>query len=417
MTTPAGGNHQLRRLAVLIAIAFVDMVGFMLVLPLLPFYALKLHATPFQIGLIYSAFSIAQIMSAPVWGRVSDRYGRRPSLLVGLFASAAAYIVFGFADSLWLLFASRFVQGAGGGTTGVAQAYVADTVEPSQRARALGWLSSATAAAMVIGPIIGTLGGRMGRHAPGLIAAALCLANAAFAFYWLPESRKKDGLGAHPAAGKSLWEPAWQAIRHPTGASARLLWIYGVGMLAFSSLTAVLPLYLNAEFHITEKTFGYFLTYFGVMSIIMRIILLGPIVERVGELWTMRLGCLSLVIGCAAYPLVPDLWILAAFVMPLVPIGTALLFPSTTSLLSGRTPSRELGTVMGVAQTFAGLARVAAPLIATAAFQRLGHAAPFFIAGGIVALVGLLAFRVEVQPPTLKTAPAPAPAPASETTA
>jgi len=141
---------------------------------------------------------------------------------------------------------------------------------------------------------------------------------------------------------------------------------------------------------------------------------LGPIVERVGELWTMRLGCLSLVIGCAAYPIVPDLWILAAFVMPLVPIGTALLFPSTTSLLSGRTPSRELGTVMGVAQTFAGLARVAAPLIATAAFQRLGHPAPFFIAGGIVALVGLLAFRVEVQPPTLKAAPAPAPA--SETT-
>jgi MFS family permease len=268
---------------------------------------------------------------------------------------------------------------------------------------------------MVIGPVIGTLGGRMGRHAPGLIAAALCLANAGFAFYWLPESRKKDGSGAYPAAGKSLWEPAWQAIRHPTGASARLLWIYGVGMLAFSSLTAVLPLYLNAQFHITEKTFGYFLTYFGVMSIIMRVILLGPIVERVGELWTMRLGCLSLVIGCAAYPIVPDLWILAAFVMPLVPIGTALLFPSTTSLLSGRTPSRELGTVMGVAQTFAGLARVAAPLIATAAFQRLGHPAPFFIAGGIVALVGLLAFRVEAQPPTLKTAPAPVPA--SESTA
>ena len=411
MTAPGGANHQLRRLGVLIAIAFVDMVGFMLVLPLLPFYALQLHATPFQIGLIYSAFSIAQIMSAPVWGRVSDRYGRRPALLSGLLAAAAAYVVFGFADSLWLLFASRFVQGAGGGTTGVAQAYVADTVEPSQRARALGWLSSATAAAMVIGPVIGTLGGRLGQHAPGLIAAALCLANAAFAFYWLPESRRKDGSGGHAAIGKPLWEPAWQAIRHPTRPVARLLWIYGVGMLAFSSLTAVLPLFLNAEFHITEKTFGYFLTYFGVLSIIMRVILLGPIVERVGELWTMRLGCLALIIGCAAYPLVPDLWVLAAVVMPLVPIGTALLFPSTTSLLSARTPKRELGTVMGVAQTFAGLARIAAPLMATAAFQHLGYPAPFFIAGGIVALVGLLAFRVEVQPPTLNPAPAPAQAP------
>lgn len=409
MTATASRNDQLRRLGVLIAIAFVDMVGFMLVLPLLPFYALDLHATPFQIGLIYSAFSIAQIMSAPVWGRVSDRYGRRPALLAGLLAAAAAYVVFGFADSLWLLFASRFVQGAGGGTTGVAQAYVADTVEPSQRARALGWLSSATAAAMVIGPVIGTLGGRLGQRAPGLIAAALCVANAAFAYYWLPESRRKDGSGAHAAVHKPLWQPGWQAIRHPTRPVARLLWIYGVGMLAFSSLTAVLPLFLNAEFHVTERTFGYFLTYFGVLSIIMRVILLGPIVERVGELWTMRLGCLSLIVGCAAYPLMSDLRVLAAVVMPLVPIGTALLFPSTTSLLSGRTAKRELGTVMGVAQTFAGLARVAAPLMATAAFQNLGHPAPFFIAGGIVALVGLLAFRVEVQPPTLNTAAAQAP--------
>lgn len=409
MTATASRNDQLRRLGVLIAIAFVDMVGFMLVLPLLPFYALDLHATPFQIGLIYSAFSIAQILSAPVWGRVSDRYGRRPALLIGLLAAAAAYVVFGFADSLWLLFASRFVQGAGGGTTGVAQAYVADTVEPSQRARALGWLSSATAAAMVIGPVIGTLGGRLGQRAPGLIAAALCVANAAFAYYWLPESRRKDGSGAHAAVQNPLWQPGWQAIRHPTRPVARLLWIYGVGMLAFSSLTAVLPLYLNAEFHVTERTFGYFLTYFGVLSIIMRVILLGPIVERVGELWTMRLGCLSLIVGCAAYPLVSDLRVLAAVVMPLVPIGTALLFPSTTSLLSGRTAKSELGTVMGVAQTFAGVARVAAPLMATAAFQNLGHPAPFFIAGGIVALVGLLAFRVEVQPPTLNTAAAQAP--------
>lgn len=409
MTAPGSRNDQLRRLSVLIAIAFVDMVGFMLVLPLLPFYALDLHATPFQIGLIYSAFSIAQIMSAPVWGRVSDRYGRRPALLIGLLAAAAAYVVFGFADSLWLLFASRFVQGAGGGTTGVAQAYVADTVEPSQRARALGWLSSATAAAMVIGPVIGTLGGQLGQRAPGLIAAALCVANAAFAFYWLPESRRKDGSGAHAAVQKPLWQPGWQAIRHPTRPVARLLWIYGVGMLAFSSLTAVLPLFLNAQFHVTERTFGYFLTYFGVLSIIMRVILLGPIVERVGELWTMRLGCLSLIVGCAAYPLVSDLRVLAAVVMPLVPIGTALLFPSTTSLLSGRTAKNELGTVMGVAQTFAGLARIAAPLMATAAFQSLGHPAPFFIAGAIVALVGLLAFRVEVQPPSLNAAAAQAP--------
>ena len=118
----------------------------MIILPLLPFYATRLAATPEMVGLLIASFSIAQLLAAPVWGRVSDRYGRRPALLIGLGASTVAYAVFGLADAVWLLFASRVVQGAGGGTTGVAQAYVADTVAPNDRARALGWLSSATAA-------------------------------------------------------------------------------------------------------------------------------------------------------------------------------------------------------------------------------------------------------------------------------
>ena len=142
MTPPANGNRaKFRRLAVLIAVNFVDMMGFMIVLPLLPFYALRLHATPETVGQLIASFSIALLLAVPVWGRVSDRYGRRPALLIGLSASAMAYVVFGFADSVWLLFASRVVQGAGGGTTGVAQAYVADTMEPNDRARALGWRS------------------------------------------------------------------------------------------------------------------------------------------------------------------------------------------------------------------------------------------------------------------------------------
>jgi MFS family permease len=128
---------QFRRLAVLIAVAFVDMIGFMIVLPLLPFYALKLNASPEIIGQLIASFSVAQLLAAPLWGRMSDRYGRRPALLIGLSASAAAYVVFGFATSVWLLFLSRIVQGAGGGLTGVAQAYVADSIEPGGSLRRL----------------------------------------------------------------------------------------------------------------------------------------------------------------------------------------------------------------------------------------------------------------------------------------
>jgi multidrug resistance protein len=386
---------QFRRLAVLIAVNFVDMIGFMIVLPLLPFYALKLQATPETIGRLIASFSVAQLVAAPIWGRVSDRYGRRPALLIGLSASAAAYVVFGLAHSVWLLFLSRLVQGAGGGTTGVAQAYVADTVDSADRARALGWLSAATSAGVMLGPAIGSFAAHFGQAAPGMIAAALCLTNVFFAWKWLPESHKEPS--AAPVRGrKPMWHPAWMALRHPGTPIARLLWIYGVGMIAFASMTSVLALYLGAEFAIDEKSIGYIFLYVGVLSFVMRSLLLGPIVDRIGETWAMRIGTLLLVLGLALYPLPRDLWTLAA-VIPLVPIGTALLFPATTSLMSRYSEPGELGTTMGVAQTFAGLARVLAPILATITFQRLGHGWPFFVAGGFVALVGIMAFQMDVH--------------------
>src|SRR5205809_4724394 len=165
---------QLRRLSLLIAACCVDMIGFAMVLPLLPFYALELNASPVVIGMIISSFSVAQLLSSPVWGRVSDRYGRRPALLIGLSASAIAYLVFAFAGSIWLLLLSRVVQGAGGGTVGVIQAYVADSVEQKNRAKALGWLSAATNVGVAIGPVIGSVALlKFGSRGPGLTAATL----------------------------------------------------------------------------------------------------------------------------------------------------------------------------------------------------------------------------------------------------
>jgi MFS family permease len=393
MTPPTNGNRaRLRRLSVLIFVCFVDAIGFMIILPLLPFYATRLHATPETVGRLIAAFSIAQLISAPVWGRVSDRYGRRPALLIGLSASAVAYAVFGFADAVWLLFASRLVQGAGGGTTGVAQAYVADTVEPKDRARALGWLSSATAAGVILGPAIGSFAFNLGPAAPGLVASVLCLVNVAFAWKWLAESRpgqRRDGA----AARRPLWHPAWLVLRHPAQPVPRLIWIYGIGMLAFSAMTSVLSLYLQSAFGLTEKTIGPIFAYVGVLSLVMRSVLLGPIVDRLGESWTMRAGTLLLAAGLLLYPIPHSLWALAA-VIPLVPIGTALLFPATTSLMSRYTDSRELGTTMGVAQTFAGVSRVVAPLLATTIFQRIGHEWPFYVAGGVVALAGALTLQI-----------------------
>lgn len=394
-------RDQLRRLSVLIAIALVDMIGFAIIFPILPFYVLDLKATPFMVGVLTAAFSAAQILSAPVWGRVSDRYGRRPALLIGLLASAIAYVVFGLAVSVWLLLLSRLIQGAGGGTTGVAQAYITDSVEPGSRARALGWLSAATSAGVMIGPVLGSAAAHWGREAPGFVAAALCLLNALFAWRWLPESRVPHE-GPHKAR-KPLWHAAAHVFQNPSEPAPRMIWIYGVGMLAFSALTSVLALFLGARFGVTATSIGPYFLYVGGLSVVLRSLLLGPIVDRIGETWAMRIGALALVVGLLLYPLATSIPMLLC-IMPLVPIGTALLFPATTSLIAANAEPGETGTVMGVAQMWAGMARVIAPLFATAAFQRAVWM-PFVLGAAIVAVVTVLAFRVPVVPPRRKRAP------------
>lgn len=388
----------MKRISVLMATAFVDMMGGAMIFPLLPFYALNLHAAPWMIGWMIASFWIAQLASSPLWGRVSDRYGRRPALLVGLSASALGFLVFAFAVTPWMLVLSRLVQGAGGGTTGVAQAYVGDAIEPKDRAKALGWLSAATNAGVMIGPAIGSLATNMGMAAPGLIAATLCLGNVWYAWRWLPESAPHKRKGepqavTPPAARRPVGAVVWEVFKTPKADVPRLVWIYAVGMLGFMSMTGVLALYLGKVFGVTEKTIGIFFVYTGGLSLVMRALILGKMVERFGETGVMRMGAVMLALGLASIPLAPSVLALAG-VIALIPIGTALLFPATSALVTHRAPKEELGQVLGVQQAFGAVARIIAPIWATAAFQALGVGVPFYIAGVVVAVVGLLAFGV-----------------------
>jgi MFS family permease len=391
-----------RRLTILIAVACIDLMGGAMVFPLIPFYALHLNISPLKIGVIMSSFFVAQLISAPLWGRISDRYGRRPALLIGLGALGIGYAIFGIANSMWLLLLSRVVQGAGGGTTGVTQAYVADTVAPKDRARSLAWLSAGTNVGTMLGPVIGSWAAYRGQYAPGMLAAALCALNFIFAWGWLPESRKP---GQTSARRKPAWHGVWQVLRHPSGVAQRLTLIYAIGMFGMSCMQASLGLYLSATFGITEHTIGYFFVYTNVFNVIMRSALIGPIVDRLGEPRTMRLGIGSLVLGLATYPLAPNLWLLAV-VIPLIPIGAALLFPATTALLSKATHEAELGFAMGIAQTFAGISRLIAPVSSTALFDYVGHRSPFLIAAAIVMSGSLLALQVERQPVAVAAAEA-----------
>lgn len=389
----------MKRISVLMATAFVDMLGVAMVFPLVPFYALRLKAEPWMIGWIIAAFSIAQLASSPLWGRVSDRYGRKPALMVGLGASSIAFVIFAFAGAWWILMLSRIVQGAGGGTTGVVQAYVGDAVEPKDRAKALGWISAATNAGVMIGPALGSLATNISTEAPGLIAALICLLNVYFAWRWLPESKPGKG-GNAPRASidaarmRSVREVVWDVIARPRGDVPRLVWIYAVGMLGFNAMNSVLALYLGYRFGVTEKTIGLFFLYIGALSLVMRAVVLGRVVDRLGETGVMRIGSLALVAGLALIPAPHIVWLFAV-VIALIPIGTALLFPATSALVTHRAPKAELGQVLGVQQAFGGVARVTAPIVATAVFQGAGPTVPFFLASAIVAIASVLAFRIQ----------------------
>jgi len=380
------------KLAVLIVTNFVDMVGLLMIIPLMPFYAREMGGGALVVSILMSAFTAAQLISAPWWGRFSDKYGRRPALLVGLTAAGIAYIVFAFANSIWLLLLSRVVQGAGGGTVGVIQAYVTDSVEPGNRAKALGWLSAATNVGVAIGPAIGSAALRLGSHGPGLTAAALCAVNIFFAWKFLRESR--DMTEAHAKKPRASRTVIAHVITHASEPAPRLIWIYAIAMGAFSGLMAILALFLADRFGVTKDRIWIFYTYVGAISVVTRAGILGRMVDRYGEAYLSRIGLTMLATGLASLPLARG-YISLAISVALIPLGTAFTFPCVTSMLSRVISSAERGLYMGVQQTFGGLGRVLVPLWAGFAYDHLGRSVPMYTSAALVAGVIALGFGID----------------------
>ncbi|MEO7040767.1 MAG: MFS transporter [Gemmatimonadaceae bacterium] len=377
-------SAALGRLTALIITAFVDMVGLLMIIPLMPYYARNFGASALMVAMLMSAFTAAQLLAAPFWGRVSDRYGRRPALLVGLGAACIAYVVFAFANTIWLLLLSRVVQGAGGGTTGVVQAYVADAVEPEERAKALGWISAATNVGVALGPPVGAFALTLFNvHGPGLIAAALCLFNIGFAWRYLSESRDMvEAKAVTPRRGAS-WAAVKQVFTHSKEAAPRLIWVYAIGIGAFQGITAILALFLDDKFGITADRIWVIFTFMGTISVITRAGILGKAVDRWGEVKLSHIGLVMLALGLAAFPLMPT-YVSLYLAVTLIPLGTAFTFPCVTSLLSRVISRNERGLYMGVQQTFGGLARVVVPLFAGYTYDHFGHSIPFYVSSALV---------------------------------
>ncbi len=420
------------RLFTLMATAFVDMVGLLMIIPLLPFYVKELGGSGIDLfglhfgigiisGFIVAAFTIAQLLSAPMWGRFSDRTGRRPVLLIALGAAGIAYLIFGFAHSLFVLFLSRLVQGAGGGTVGVIQAYVADSTDPKDRARALGWLSATTNLGVALGPVLGSfaiaLGKRdvmpgpgtleLGRAMPGIMAAGLCALNMIFVARYLKESR--DFTEPHALGEKrpTSRQAIWRVISHSSEPASRLIWIYAISIGAFQGSFSVLALFLNARFQVTEQTIGYFFMYIGSISVFARVLLLGRAVDWLGEANLSRLGLVLLAGGVLGMPLSRNLGMLA-FAVALIPLGTAFTFPCVTALLSRVIAPTERGLYMGMQQTYGGVARIIAPLFFGWAFDSIGVSSPYFFSSAIIIATISLGFGLDQYArPRLAVVPEP----------
>jgi DHA1 family tetracycline resistance protein-like MFS transporter len=390
---------------VLFLIVLIDLIGFGLVIPLLPFYAERFSATPQQVTILLATFSAMQMLAAPILGRLSDRAGRRVVLMTSMSAAALAYLWLAFADALWMLFAARALAGICAGNIAAAQAYIADVTPPEKRARGMGMIGAAFGLGFIIGP---ALGGVLAGHdlatanlrAPGLLACGLSVVALLGVLFVLKESLP---AGLPPRPRKSRLVALRDALARRS--LARLLVVFFLAILAFGGMEATFALWAMAQFGWGPAQIGYIFTYIGVLSAVMQGGLIGRLTARFGEEKLLVAGLALIALGLLALPAAHDLPMLVVAVSGLA-LGMGAMQPSLNSLISRRAGAEEQGEVLGVAQSVASLSRVLGPLLAGALFAGLGRDSPFLAGMVLVVVAAALSWRL---PPTASSA-APRPA-------
>jgi MFS transporter, DHA1 family, tetracycline resistance protein len=376
-------------LIVLTLTAFVDMLGFSIILPVLPYYAETYGASPTVVGLLFASYSLMQFFFAPVWGSISDRVGRKPILVMGLLGACVGLVIFGLATSLIVLFASRVFAGIMAATVPVAQAYAADVTEPEHRAKAMGMLGAAIGLGFVCGPAIGGVLATFGRGVPAFVAAGIAFVNAIWTIVALKESLK-------PQIRSDRWLPI-QALRTiwRKPAIVLLLAVFFVNVFAFAAMEATFALLVEDVFYPglphseLARRVGYFLGFAGVIMVIVQGGLLGRLVDRFGEARLIPVGLAFIIGGLVIMPLLPTFgWVLVS--LAFLSIGVALIRPNAFSIMSRLVSSEVQGGVLSIGQALGSLARAAGPAWGGWMYHTMGSSAPFLYGSGItgVALLG-----------------------------
>lgn len=354
-------------LVVIFTTVFIDLLGFGIVIPVLPFYAegTQFNATPRTVGLLFASYSVMQLLFSPVLGRLSDKYGRRPVLLISIIGTGIGFLILGFATTLWMLFVGRILDGISGGNISTAQAYVADITTKEDRAQGMGLLGAAFGLGFIFGPAIGGILSRWGIHVPFLFAAGLCFANAILLFFTLPETVTPDHPARVSAARGRGFTQLINSLKQPR--LGFILTIYFLFIVAFSIMTTSFSLYTMFRFGYGAHHNGYLFAYVGLVAVIIQGVLIGRLVKRFGELWLVIVGALFFAVSLFAVPFVgPNAGGLLALLIGggIFSLGNSLSTPALNSLASKSVGAAEQGSVLGVTQSVASLARAVGPSIA-----------------------------------------------------
>lgn len=369
-------------LLIIFVTVLIDLIGFGIVLPLLPFYAESFGATALLVGLLSTSFSLMQFLFAPIWGRLSDRVGRRPVILLGLLGSSLSYLVFGLARTLPVLFLSRICAGIAGANIATAQAYIADSTSPENRAQGMGLIGAAYGLGFIIGPAIGGILSQHSYATPAFFASALALANFGAACWWLPESLKKERRTRNTAHSLS-WAHLRQGLQHPE--LGVFLILFFVSTFAFANLEATFALMTARKFGFNAHHNGYLFAYIGVLITLMQGGLIGRLVKRFGERRLISAGLFCMIFGLGLLPYSPSLKVLL-LVLVLVTFGNGATNPSITSLISQVTGREDQGGILGIAQSMASLARIVGPIWGGFSFDAFGFQYPYLSGGFFMAV-------------------------------
>lgn len=379
MSDPA---HSVRALAVLLLVVFINLVGFGVVIPLLPFYAKAMDAAPWQVTTMFAAYSLGQFFGEPFWGRLSDRIGRRPVLMVTILANAVAYLALAFAPNIWIAMAVRLVGGFGSGNISTIQGYMADVTPPEQRAGRMGLLGSAFGAGFIIGPSLGGLlahpsAGQLGFQIPLFVAAGMAALAVLGVLLFVTESRAPSAPGV-PQPGRR--EALGQAAAHPVLSRVLLVTLVSTG--AFAGMESIFGLWANARFAWGPREVGLCFAVIGVIASLGQGVLTGRLARRFGEGQVLTTGLSIIAISLLATPFAPHP-ALAIVAVACTAFGQSLVFPCVAALISRASPPDRQGQMLGLNMAAGSLARIGGPLLAGPLFG-LATGGPYWFGAALM---------------------------------